>query len=272
MSLLLHPSSDFGASLGVMKTNPLTALGYKITARIDKPDLFIPTHAWSNHHYNFQIDTIQLVGCRASQDANPTIYFSIVKHDVERQKRVRPQRNLLQKGLIAVSISAILLLLYPLYPAAQYQVKKKVAETVSHTNALAAAPIIVSTANRVVIPKIGVDTAILEGPNLTILNKKDGVWHETGTESNNLVLAGHRFKYLPPNTTTLYNLDKIQAGDTIIVDWNRKRNIYIVTETKIVSKRDIAIRNPTPTPTITIYSCEEKNQAHRIVVTAKRLD
>ncbi len=255
-----------------MKTNPLAAHGYQLTSRIEKPDLFLPTFAWSNTKYSFQIDTVRLVGSRISQDANPTIYFGIEKLKLARPRSSRQTRIRLRNGFIGVAVGAILLLLYPLYPAAQYQVQKKVAETVSHTEALAAAPTIVSTANRVVIPKIGVDTAVLEGSSLAVLNKLDGVWHETGTQSNNLVLAGHRFKYLPPNTTTLYNLDKLQIGDTIIVDWYRVRYVYIVTESKIVAKSDIAIRNPTPTPTLTIYSCEEKNQAHRIVVTAKRLD
>ncbi len=244
-----------------------------IKARCARPKVFTTEAAWATPHYSFQLDLTQMVGRRiSSNDTSPAIYFELAPDTAK--KRSRPQFTaqqfrIMRGGLIATAAAAAFLLIYPFYPAAQYQVQKQVAATVSHTTALAATPVQVSPQNRVIIPKIGVDSAVLEGKTLAILNKEDGIWHETGVETSNIVLAGHRFKYLPPNSTTLYNLDKVTTGDTIVLDWYHKRYIYVVTGTETVTKTDIAIRNPSPTPTLTIYSCEEKNQAHRIVVHAK---
>jgi LPXTG-site transpeptidase (sortase) family protein len=102
-----------------------------------------------------------------------------------------------------------------------------------------------------------------------VLNTQDGVWHETGTLQNgNFVLAGHRFKYLPPNTSTLYNLKELTVGDTIIVDWYKTRYIYVVDKTETVRSTDTAVLNQTGGPRLTIYTCANAAQTWRTVVLA----
>ena len=257
------------------QSNSVLALnGFEIGTRCPRPDSFRVEAAWATAHYSFQLDSSQQIGRRISSlDTNPDIYFRLIPvHTSRSLPRNVPShrfRQAARTALLVTASAAAFLILYPFYPAAQYQVQKQVAATVSHTTALAATPAVVSAVNRVIIPKIGVDSAVLEGKSLAVLNKADGIWHETGVETSNIVLAGHRFKYLPPNATTLYNLDKVEVGDTVVLDWYHKRYIYVVTGTETVTKTDIGIRNPSPTPTLTIYSCEEKNQAHRIVVHAK---
>ena len=258
------------------KENPLALRGLRLGSRISRPDSFSPTEAWSTPRYSFQIDLVQGICRRISEGENPDVYVTVLQatpsKKVRRHRLGHRSRKLLKVSLVSVAAAAAFILVYPFYPAAKYQAEKKVAETISHTSALAATPAEISSGNRVMIPKIGVDTAILEGKSLTVLNTADGVWHETGTQASNIVLAGHRFKYLPPNSSTLYNLNQVTAGDTIVLDLEHKRYIYVVTSTESVTKNDIAIRNPSPKPTITIYSCEEVNQAHRIVVHAKLID
>jgi LPXTG-site transpeptidase (sortase) family protein len=128
--------------------------------------------------------------------------------------------------------------------------------------------------NRVVIPKIGVDSEIIEGWDISILNQHEGVWRDPGTKTppdgGNMVLSGHRFQYLPPNLVTLYNLDKVDVDDSIIVYWEGKEYDYKVTETMVVEPTDVWIRNDTPGETrLTIYTCTPLwSNSHRLVVIA----
>jgi sortase A len=167
-----------------------------------------------------------------------------------------------------LAVIALAVIGYPWLPAIQYQI-------FSHTPAAQPETIRkVATerpidGNRVIIPKIGVDTPILEGSSLDVLNAQEGVWHQTGGQGfGNFVLAGHRFKYLPPNTSTLYSLDKLEPGDTIAVDWAGQRTIYQVEKLKTIGADDVSILNPTLTPKLTIYTCTDKKQTQRTVAIA----
>ena len=107
-----------------------------------------------------------------------------------------------------------------------------------------------------IIPKIGIESPIIEGGNESALSK--GSWHlpDTGTpDTGNMVIGGHRFAYLPPNNTTFYNLDKLKNGDSIYVWWDRKIYKYTVYESIIVNPTDLSIENNTPTPTLTLLTC-----------------
>lgn len=185
-----------------------------------------------------------------------------------KSKRVNPKRFAIA-SIAAVAIVAIAVLLYPVFPELKYRIY-------STTPAAKADAVNVSVqekpidGNRLWIPKIGVDTPIVEGSDLTILDSEEGVWHQTGGYGyGNFVLAGHRFKYLPPNTTTLYNLDKLEAGDTLAVDWKGKREIFEVEKKLKVNAKDLSILNPTFQQTITIYTCSDKQETERIVIRAK---
>ncbi len=132
--------------------------------------------------------------------------------------------------------------------------------------------------NRLVIPKIGVDSAILEGNELEVLDQYEGVWREPGSGDplslSNMVLAGHRFQYLPPNTVTFYHLDKLTEGDKIIVYWKEdgiiKDYIYQINRTLMVNPSDTYVRNHNSTngKEITLYTCGPEVGANnkRIVV------
>ncbi len=131
------------------------------------------------------------------------------------------------------------------------------------------------------IPKIGVDSEILEGDTLDILNKKEGVWREpdSSTPENigNMVIAGHRFQYLPPNTNTFYNLDKLNVNDIIVIYWQKDSKIqdfiYKIYDIKEVNPNQTEIRNfdKNLNGQLTLYTCGpnvgEKDK--RIVIKAK---
>lgn len=109
--------------------------------------------------------------------------------------------------------------------------------------------------NRIVIPAIGLDEHIFEGRSPYTLSK--GIWHMPDTadpdKPGNMVLLGHRFTYRGP--AVLFNLDKVKAGDSYIIFWNQKEYDYTVRSVKVVSPYDLSITEPTPTPTVTIYTC-----------------
>ena len=198
-------------------------------------------------------------------DPNPTAYYRLIPVTVRRRPWLRPLRI----SLTVLAVASLALLLYPLYPGVQYQLQKQVSTTIGHTQAQASAPPEVSPTNRVIIPKLGVDTNILEGSSLAVLDHADGVWHETGTLQNgNFVLAGHRFKYLPPNTSTLYNLKQLAVGDTIIVDWYKTRYVYIVDKTESVRANQTSVLAQSGGPRLTIYTCANAAQTWRTVVLA----
>ena len=112
--------------------------------------------------------------------------------------------------------------------------------------------------NRLVIPKIGVDTLIVEGKNEAAALSK-GAWHIPLTsdpeKGGNMVLSGHRFRFRPPNNTTFYLLNEIARGDKFIIYWKGKEYDYEVSETKVIQPTQIEILNNTENPQVTIFTC-----------------
>ncbi len=115
--------------------------------------------------------------------------------------------------------------------------------------------------NVLLIPKIGVSTNIIEGESLEVLKVYEGVWREqessTPLVQGNMVLAGHRFQYLPPNTNTFYNLEELKVGDDIYITWEGRKFWYRVYNTMLVNPDQVEIRNPDPDlgREITLYTC-----------------
>lgn len=126
--------------------------------------------------------------------------------------------------------------------------------------------------NRLVIPKIGVDVAIVEGKDQeAALNK--GIWHIPNTSTpdrgGNTVLSGHRFRYLS-GPKTLYLLDKLKKGDPIIIYWKGKEYDYAVVMAKIVKPNQVGILDNTKRPQLTIFTCSPLfSTKERLVLIAK---
>lgn len=131
---------------------------------------------------------------------------------------------------------------------------------------------------RLVIPSIGVDAEILECSTLDILDKYEGVWREPNSgnpmlSESNMVIAGHRFQYLPPNRTTFYYLDRIKNGEKILVYWDGSPKLFEVTSVQTISPYNSTVRAIQPGANIlTIYTCHPiGSDAERIVVQAKMI-
>ncbi len=87
------------------------------------------------------------------------------------------------------------------------------------------------------------------------------------------MIAGHRFQYLPPNTHTFYNLDKLKIGDKLKVFWNGIEFTYEVFKTFEVFPNEVWIRNPEGNEKeLTLYTCTPiYTSEKRLVVKAKMI-
>ncbi|CAG1023337.1 sortase A [Patescibacteria group bacterium] len=182
------------------------------------------------------------------------------------------------KVLVAVVVVVLMAyFLYPMWPKIQYHIYALVPNSndlpITLENAITDAAVNDQTipgstdneqttvGNKLYIPKINVDTAIVEGETLDILNVYEGVWREPASStplvSGNMVLAGHRFQYLPPNTNTFYNLEEMQYGDDIYIYWEGRIFWYKVYETLLVNPDQVEVREPDPelVREITLYTC-----------------
>lgn len=127
--------------------------------------------------------------------------------------------------------------------------------------------------NRITIPKIHVNSPILEGTSAAILDR--GIWRRPRTATpgsgSNTVLVGHRYLYTSgPNT--FYHLPKLTKGDEITVIWDNKEYKYSVTKTETVEPYGSTIELPTDEEMLTLYTCTPLwNPTHRFVISAKPL-
>ncbi|MEK7160426.1 MAG: class E sortase [Patescibacteria group bacterium] len=199
-----------------------------------------------------------------------------------------PAQRSFQKTLVSIlGFLIIALVLYlvilPFYPILKYNFLKEEVKVAEQKAASSSRTVLAQekrveenySGNRLVIDKIGVNTSIVEGENENALNR--GAWRapESSTPSagGNTVITGHRFKYLPPNNLTFYLLDKLVAGDTILVIWNDKEYWYLVSETKIVPPEAMEILNPTDKPILTLFTCDPIwSQTNRLVVISEPVE
>lgn len=134
--------------------------------------------------------------------------------------------------------------------------------------------------NRLYIPQIGVDVAIVEGTDLSVLDK--GAWHRQPQNGNpvtggNFVLSAHRFSmgWTPQQTraaSPFYHIDQLKIGDQFFVDFKGARYAYAVSRLYSVPQTAVQIEAASAEPKLTLYSCDLRGAAAgRYVVEAKPL-
>jgi len=121
----------------------------------------------------------------------------------------------------------------------------------------------------IVIPKIKVDKAVVEGVGLPELKKGPGHFPATPMpgQPGNAAIAGHRTTYGAPFS----RLDEMQPGDDIYVT-TRQAPLpfrYEVSERKVVSPDATEVLNPTEDNRLTLSTCEPRfSAARRLIVVA----
>lgn len=128
--------------------------------------------------------------------------------------------------------------------------------------------------NVLVIPKIGVDSLIMEGLGPEALDK--GVWHRpqssTPDKGGNTVITGHRFLYAA-GPKTFYHLDKMTIGDQFILFWQGKEYDYEIVDVFTVTPDQVEIEDDTNEPIVTLYTCTPLWSASlRLVIRAKLIE
>ncbi len=128
--------------------------------------------------------------------------------------------------------------------------------------------------NKIIIPKMGVDSEILEGNSEDILWK--GIWRmpigSTPNQGGNTIITAHRYLHRPPSPKTFYLIDKLEVGDIITVYWEGVKYEYKVTESKIVEPNEISILHNTADDRLTLFSCTPLfTSKQRLIVTAKKI-
>jgi sortase A len=134
--------------------------------------------------------------------------------------------------------------------------------------------------DRLFIPQINVDVAIVTGTTIEALDR--GSWHrkpELGdpVKGGNFILSAHRFTMgLTPQQTLakspFYNIEKLQVGDQIYVDWQGKRYAYEISKEYEVKPNAVYIEDASAIAKMTLYSCTMGGSADgRAVFDAKPL-
>ena len=116
--------------------------------------------------------------------------------------------------------------------------------------------------NRLYIPKIDINLPYTAGDE-TVMEK--GAWWRQPDNGNpadggNFVLSAHRFIMgLTPQQTLrkspFYNINKLEIGDKISIDYSGKRYEYTISKIFAVAPDAVEIEQRTDQPQLTLYSC-----------------
>lgn len=117
------------------------------------------------------------------------------------------------------------------------------------------------------IARLGVKERLMEGVTLRNIDLGPSHWPGSALPGGmgNMVVAGHRVTHGRP----FRNIDKLAAGDEIVVSAAGVRATYKVATSFVVTPDRIDIADPTPTPTLTLFACHPPGSARqRYVVRA----
>lgn len=123
--------------------------------------------------------------------------------------------------------------------------------------------------DHLIIPRLGVDTYVVEG--IAEDNLVNGPGHYPQTvlpgQNGNAAIAGHRTTYGAP----FFRLNELSPGDDIAITARGGQQFrYQVTGSMVVSPDDVGVLNPTPDPRLTLTTCNPRFSAtSRLIVVAK---
>ena len=122
-----------------------------------------------------------------------------------------------------------------------------------------------------VIPAINVDLDVVYGISEEDLKKGPGFYPQSAHPAvGNVSIAGHRNAYGNP----FMDLDKLKAGDQIVLTYDGKKYAYAVEKVVVVDEYDWSVIDPTPDPAITLTTCHPlypvSGKYDRLIVRAKQ--
>jgi sortase A len=124
---------------------------------------------------------------------------------------------------------------------------------------------------RIRIPKIGLDTVVVQGTTVSALKAGAGHYPQTPLpcDPGNVGIAGHRTTYGKP----FADLEKLAVGDEIILTTPIGSCTYRVSTAPFpVAPTDTWVVDPTKDPELTLTTCHPEGSARqRLVLHAKRV-
>ncbi|HEX4868773.1 MAG TPA: class E sortase [Acidimicrobiales bacterium] len=121
---------------------------------------------------------------------------------------------------------------------------------------------------RIKIPRIGVDTVVVEGTTASALRAGAGHYPSSPLpcEEGNVAIAGHRTTYGKP----FHDMDKLEAGDRITLETPIGMCTYEVERTWVTDPTDIGVVANTPGQArLTLTTCHPKGSARqRLILSA----
>lgn len=193
----------------------------------------------------------------------------------------------MKKKLIGalILLAGILLLTFPFMPLIQFRIKtfikppvltvdkNKYIQSPAVNNGDKAQITPTQVVRRLVIPKIDVDVDIVKGKTEDAMLKGAWLFNDTDPKTGgNMVMFGHRWRYVPPSNTTFYLLDKLQKGDKVYIFWDNTEYIYTVREQKIIEPNDFSILNQTTETQVTLITCTPLFIANKRLIVIAQLD
>jgi sortase A len=122
---------------------------------------------------------------------------------------------------------------------------------------------------KLTIPKIGVETIVVEGTSLAALRAGSGHYEKSALpcETGNSAIAGHRTTYSKP----FAEIDELKKGDRIILETPVGRCFYRVTKRPFATTPfDTSVLKRTKDATLTLTTCHPPGSAaERLIVKAK---
>jgi sortase A len=118
---------------------------------------------------------------------------------------------------------------------------------------------------RIKIPRIGVDTVVVEGTTMSALRAGAGHYPSTPLpcEVGNVAIAGHRTTYGKP----FHDLDVLESGDRITLETPIGSCTYEVERTWITDPSDIGVVANTPDAArLTLTTCHPKGSARERLI------
>jgi sortase A len=121
---------------------------------------------------------------------------------------------------------------------------------------------------RIRIPRLGVDTVVVEGVTPSALRAGAGHYPQTALPcaDGNVAIAGHRTTFGRP----FGNIDQLREGDTIELTTPIGGCTYKINKDPfVVQPTDVSVIDATPTKALTLTTCHPKGSAaQRLIVTA----
>ena len=120
----------------------------------------------------------------------------------------------------------------------------------------------------ITIPAIGLHALVREGVSQRVLDRGPGHYPDTALpgQRRTVAIAGHRTTYGAP----FNQIDKIEIGDTIVLEMPYGTFTYVVYGHRIVDDRDWSIIRRRPWEKLVLSACHPLYSAsHRYVVFAR---